>query len=174
MSTKSTPIARATKSKFTPQVVAQFITACEIYDAEQDQLPEEKGGRAAEYHDLHMAIHMALGREPWHTNLLSVDPDRIPTANDLKGIRDYAGARALRLALEQAADELERDGDSRISGDQEPDDIRFFAPQVGQAFSNLTQAATTPLDRPTSRLSSLSARIPLLCVGISVRQSVTS
>ena len=107
MVTKRVPINRVIRTQITPQVVAQFIIASEIVDTGDQDEWEEEGGRAAEYRDLKLAIDKALGREPWQLSPLDVEPDGEPTPDDLSHPgRDFAGARELRIALEQAASRL--------------------------------------------------------------------
>jgi hypothetical protein len=53
------------------------------------------------------ARNTALGRGPRQLSPLNVFADSLPTADDLKHPdRDFDGAKALRIALEAAADEM--------------------------------------------------------------------
>lgn len=87
-------------------LIAQFQVLVEIWNGDDEVEWEEQGGRRREFCDLSTAIHRALGRKPWQTDITSTlgqdtPPPWLPAAR----IEDWHEARALRARLEQAAAE---------------------------------------------------------------------
>lgn len=103
MGTKRTPLNRAVKHKITPELLAKFIVAREIQDADDNDRWEEANGRRREYLDLLGDIDKALQRAPWQLSPLNVTPgDRVAKMATLRD-RDYEGAVEIRQALDHYA-----------------------------------------------------------------------
>jgi hypothetical protein len=111
MSTKRTPISRVLRSHITPEAIALFKRGMLLQFLDLDETWEEDGGRQREYHELCVALRIALGMKPlWEPCPLDVDEDgTLPEwMTDPAEIRRERKAIALRRAL------LEEIGDYSI------------------------------------------------------------
>jgi hypothetical protein len=102
MSTKRTPIARATRSHITPEAIELFKRGMLLQRLDLDRIWEEDGGRCREYHQVCVALRVALGMKPlWEPCPLEVDEDgSLPEwMTNPAEIRRERKAIALRRAL---------------------------------------------------------------------------
>jgi hypothetical protein len=104
--TKRTPIARSTKTKITPRVVARKAVALQEEDGATNRW-EEDGGRRREYLNLCHKLHLALGRklhEACVTETVGQDaPHPTILRQGAERLRDWMAARDIRRKLDQAA-----------------------------------------------------------------------
>jgi hypothetical protein len=111
MGTKRMPVGRPPRSHITPQAVELFKRGMLLQFLDLDQIWEEDGGRRREYHQVCVALRIALGMKPlWEPCPLEVDEDgTLPGwMTDPAEIRCERKAIALRRAL------LEEIGDYSI------------------------------------------------------------
>jgi hypothetical protein len=112
MSTKRTPISRATRSHITPEAIELFKRGMLLQFLDLDETWEEDAGCRREYRKLCVALRIALGMKPlWEPCPLEVDEDgSLPEwMTDPAEIRRERKAIALRHAL------LEEIGDYEVA-----------------------------------------------------------
>lgn len=108
MATNRTPINRATKAKITPQMVALYHLLSEIFDDDDHRTWEEDGGRRREFLGANSLLDALAHRAPWQTSVIDAIfhcPDGPPAWERNTAERDWAGARSIATALEEAARE---------------------------------------------------------------------
>lgn len=111
MSTKRTPRSPGKRTNISPEVVAAFKNAREIYDAgDASEVWEEQGGRRREYLEAKSVLHRMLKRRPWQVDLMDCDSDQPPGWIAKRGeaygmnARSWTEARQLRLSIERAVE----------------------------------------------------------------------
>jgi hypothetical protein len=77
MTTKRTPIRRATKARVTPEIIALWLKLKEIV-ADETCEEWEPEGRRREYLDTSKALRQALGIPPWGSNPINAVSERAP------------------------------------------------------------------------------------------------
>jgi hypothetical protein len=102
MPTTRTPIGRAGKSQITPECVEQFRIARAIYDADQEDVWEERGGKRRAYLDACVALHTLLRRKPWQTDIVDTLGQDTPPSYEVNN-EDWRAARQIRIEPERAA-----------------------------------------------------------------------
>jgi hypothetical protein len=107
MPTNRTPINPSIKYRITPELVAKFVVAREIMDADDHESWEERGGRRREYLEMWSAIQMAFNIAPWETSPLDINPHVQPKPHEISNNwKDYHTAKEIRLALDEAAERM--------------------------------------------------------------------
>jgi hypothetical protein len=102
MSTKRTPIARATRSHITPEAIALFKRGMLLRHLDLDETWEKDGGCRHEYLTVCVELRVALGMKPlWDACVLEADEDgTLPEwMTDPAEIKRERKAIALRKAL---------------------------------------------------------------------------
>jgi hypothetical protein len=89
----------ASSPRITSEMVGLYKRCREIVAAGGERSWEEDGGHRAEFLELSVILHHALGRKPWQENVCDVvdSPGKPPADEDVRS------AVALRRQLEKAA-----------------------------------------------------------------------